>query len=86
MRHLKVVNSENDGEVIAYGKWEIYRDRRPDLDKLRRPQNPGGKEDDQYRLLRGIAHEYFCARNGEMGQNPHMRKFELFYHGLRSAC
>ena len=74
--HLKVVDPENEEEVIAYGKWEIYPDGRPDLEKLRQPMDQADKEVDQYGLLREAAHDYFCTRNGEMGKRPHIRKLD----------
>ena len=74
VHHLKVVNPENEGEVMAYGKWEIYPNGRPDLEKLRLPMDPANKEVDEYGLLREAAHEYFCTRNGEMGKRPHLCK------------
>lgn len=77
VHHLKVVDPENEGEVMAYGKWEVYPDGRPDLEKLRAPMDPADKEVDQYGLLREAAHDYFCSRNGEMGKHPHIREFTL---------
>ena len=74
VRHLKVVNTENEEEVIAYAKWEIYENGRPDLDKLRKPMDPRDEEVDQYGRLREAAHAYFCARNREMGKQPHIRE------------
>jgi len=77
VHHLKVVDPDNEGEVFAYGKWEVYPDGRPDLDKLRKlrkPTDPADKEVDQYGHLREVTREYFCSRNGgEMGKRPHLR-------------
>jgi hypothetical protein len=75
VHHLKVVNPENESQVMAYGKWEVYPDGRPDLGKLHQPMDQAGKEVDQYGLLREAAHDYFCTRNGEMGKQPHIREF-----------
>jgi hypothetical protein len=74
VRHLKVVDAENEAEVIAYGKWEVYPRGRPDLDKLGQPMDDADKQVDRYGMLREAAHEYFCSRNGEMGKHPHLRK------------
>lgn len=74
VRHLKVVDPENEGEVMAYAKWEVYTHGRPDLKKLRQPMKQSDKEVDQFGLLREVAHEYFSRRNGEMGKHPHLRK------------
>lgn len=74
VHHLKVVDPENERGVMAYGKWEVYPDGRPDLEKLRQPMDQADKEVDQYGLLREAAHEYFCTRNGEKGKRPHFRK------------
>ncbi|KAH8903016.1 hypothetical protein BR93DRAFT_940938 [Coniochaeta sp. PMI_546] len=72
VHHLKVVDPENETEVMAYGKWEVYPDGRPDLEKLRKPMDQADKEVDHYGLLREAAHDYFCTRNGEMGKRPHI--------------
>jgi hypothetical protein len=74
VHHLKVVDPENEGEVMAYGKWEVYPHGRSDLEKLSQPMDQADKEVDQYGLLREAAHEYFCTRNGEKGKHPHLRK------------
>jgi hypothetical protein len=74
VHHLKVVDPENEGEVIAYAKWEIYPHGRPDLEKLREPMEKADEEVDQFGLLRRTAHDYFCRRNGEMGKHPHIRE------------
>lgn len=72
VRHLKVVDAENEAEVIAYGKWEVYPRGRPDLDKLGQPMDDADKQVDRYGMLREAAHEYFCSRNGVMGKHPHL--------------
>lgn len=73
-RHLKVVSPDDEEEIMAYGKWEIYPHGRPDLEKLRQPMKPDDKQVDRFGLLREAAHEYFSTRNGEMGKHPHLRK------------
>lgn len=72
VRHLKVVDTENEAEVVAYAKWEIYPQGRPDLENLKKPMRQADKEVDQFGLLREAAHDYFCSRNGEMGKLPHI--------------
>ena len=74
VHHLKVVDPDNEGEIMAYAKWEVYADGRPDLEKLRKPIEQRDKEVDQFGRLREVAHEYFSRRNGEMGKHPHLRK------------
>lgn len=74
VHHLKVVDTDNDDEILAYAKWEIYEHGRPDLDGLRQPMDEESKKVDQYGSLREAAHEYFCKRNGEMGKHPHIRE------------
>lgn len=74
VHHLKVIDPQNEQEVVAYGKWEGYPDGRRDLDELRKPMAQADKEVDQHGLLREAAHDYFCSRNGEMGKQPHLRK------------
>lgn len=76
--HLKVLDTENDKEVVAYAKWEVYEHGRPDLDKLRTSMKESDKDVDQFGLLREAAHDYFCSRNGKMGQHPHLREFPRF--------
>ncbi|EME81737.1 uncharacterized protein MYCFIDRAFT_139216 [Pseudocercospora fijiensis CIRAD86] len=60
VQHLKVVDVDNEDIVMAYAKWEIYPQGRPDLDQLRKPMDPADKEVDQYGSLREAAHDYFC--------------------------
>ncbi|KAI1515608.1 Acetyltransferase domain containing protein [Pyrenophora tritici-repentis] len=72
VHHLKVVDTESDDEIIAYAKWEIYPQGRPDLEGLKQPMDDESKKVDQYGRLREAAHEYFCTRNGEMGKHPHV--------------
>lgn len=86
VHHLKVIDSEDEGTVIAYAKWEIYPHGRHDLDKLRKPMDPADKEVDEYGLLREAAHNYFCSRNGEMGKHPHIRKLFTRKNSVTSAC
>lgn len=74
VRHLKVADTENEEEVMAYAKWEIYEKGRLDLDKLRQPIKQSDLEVDQFGRLREAAHEYFCRRNGEMSKHPHLRE------------
>ena len=80
VHHLKVVDPSNETEVIAYAKWEVYPNGRPDLAKLRQPMDPADKEVDQFGDLREAAHDYFCKRNGEMGKRPHIRKFNFLWY------
>lgn len=74
VHNLKVVDTEDSREVVAYAKWEIYEHGRPDLEKLRQPMKNSDAEVDQFGLLREAAHDYFCHRNGEMGKHPHLRE------------
>lgn len=46
VRHLKVVEPEDEGNIMAYAKWEIYKNGRPDLEQLRQPMKQSGKEVD----------------------------------------
>lgn len=46
VRHSKVVDPEDEGEVMAYAKWEVYPEGRPDLEKLRQPMKRSDKEVD----------------------------------------
>jgi hypothetical protein len=75
VRHLKVVNLANEGEIMAYAKWELYPDGRSEenLEKLKEPVSNEDRKVDQYGALREAAHDYFCSRNGEMGRRPHLR-------------
>jgi hypothetical protein len=75
VHHLKVIDPDNESEVMAYAKWEVYEHGRPDLENLRQPMKQSDKEVDSYGKLREAAHEYFCRRNGDMGPHPHLRKF-----------
>jgi hypothetical protein len=71
---LKVVDEEAD-EIIAYAKYEIYPEGRPDLEELRKPTEKAKRDMDKYGALREIAHRYFCDRDGgEIGQGPHIRE------------
>lgn len=72
--HVKVVDPANEGEVVAYAKWEMYPHGRPNLERLSRPMDQRAKEVDQYGPLREAAQDYFCRCNGEMGKLPHIRK------------
>lgn len=74
VRHRKVVDTENEEEVLASAKWEVYEHGRPDLEKLRAPMQRSDREVDEFGLLREAAHDYFCRRNGEMGKHPHLRE------------
>lgn len=84
VRHLKVVDSENEGEVIAYAKWEIYEHGRPDVERLLRwreeieAAKEKGEQVDQFGKLREAAHEYFSTRNGALGKIPHLRELHPF--------
>ncbi|KAK3634331.1 hypothetical protein LTR56_015365 [Elasticomyces elasticus] len=57
---------------MAYAKWEIYPEGRPDIDKLRELMDPDDALVDDFGLLRKAAHEYFSHCNGEMGKRPHI--------------
>lgn len=74
VRHLKVVDTENDDEIVAYSKWEVYERGRPDLEKLMAPMKKSDEEADQFGPLREAAHNYFSRCNGEMGKHPHIRE------------
>lgn len=72
VHHLKVTEVD---DIIAYAKWEIYPEGRPDLEQLKKPIDEESKSVDQYGRLREAAHEYFCRRNGgPIGARPHIRK------------
>ena len=75
VRHLKVVDTADEDEVMAYAKWELYPDGRSkeSLEMLKEPMSEEDKGVDQYGALREAAHEYFCTRNGDMGRYPHLR-------------
>lgn len=75
VHHMKVVNHNNEGKVLAYAKWEIYPNGRPDLDKLARPMSGADKRVDKYGALREAANNYFSTRNGAMGRHPHIRSY-----------
>lgn len=74
--HLKVVDSEHDTEVLAYAKWEVYEQGRPDLEQLQKALTEPDDEpaSDQFGALSRAATQYFCSRNGEMGKFPHLRE------------
>lgn len=74
MHHLKVIDKEADGEIIAYAKWEIYEYGRPDLEALKQPIDEALKQVGQYGRLREAAHQYFGSRDGELGKHPHIRE------------
>ncbi|KAI0023919.1 hypothetical protein F4780DRAFT_776149 [Xylariomycetidae sp. FL0641] len=72
VRHLKAVDPDDEREVVAYAKWEVYEHGRPDLDRLRDVPRRAEPDVDQYGRLREAADEYFSRRNGEMGKYPHI--------------
>jgi hypothetical protein len=73
IHHLEVVDTLT-GEIIAYAKYELYPQGRPDIEYLKQSLNTNHKSVDQYDQLRKVAHEYFSTCNsGEMGQRPHIR-------------
>ena len=74
VHHLKVVDPDDEYEVMAYAKWEVYEKGRPDLEDLRKPMEESAKAVDQFGRLREVAHDYFCTRNGEKGKYPHLRE------------
>lgn len=74
VHHLKVVDPEDEHEIIAYGKWEVYERGRPDLEELSHPMEESAKAVDKFGRLREVAHDYFCTRNGEKGKHPHLRE------------
>jgi len=74
VHHLKVVDPDNETDIMAYAKWEVYKHGRPDLEQLREAMKMPIEEVDQYSQLRIAAREYFCRRNGDMGKHPHIRK------------
>jgi hypothetical protein len=78
VHHLKVVDTENEEEVVAYAKLEVYKHGRPDLEKLRESIKKSDKEVDQFGLLREAAHDYFSRRNSDMGKHPHIRESIMF--------
>jgi hypothetical protein len=85
VRHLKVVDPADEGEVMAYAKWELYPNGRSkeSLEKLKEPMSEEDKNVDQYGTLREAAHEYFSTRNGEMGKQPHLRRCKPLPLSLR---
>lgn len=74
VHHLKVVDTNDEHEIIAYAKWEVYENGRPELEELSQPMKESAKIVDQFVRLREAAHEYFCTRNGEKGKHPHLRE------------
>ena len=74
VHHLKVVDPNNNMEIVAYAKWEIYPNGRPDLAKSQQPMDPSDRQVDQYGDLREVTHDYFCQQNEAMGKKPRMRK------------
>lgn len=74
VHHLKVIDTEDEHEIIAYAKWEVYENGRPDLAELRQPMKESARAVDEFGRLREAAHEYFCTRNMEKGKHPHLRE------------
>lgn len=74
--HLKVIDAEDETEVLAYAKWELYEQGRPDLEQLQKALTEPDEEPakDDFGALRRAATQYFCSRNGEMGKSPHLRE------------
>ena len=70
--HLKVVDTEDEEDVVAYTKWEVYRYGLPTLEKLRETFDKSDGEVDQFGALRLAAHDYFCRRLENMGKHPHL--------------
>lgn len=74
VHHLKVVDPDDEHEIMAYAKWEVYEKGRPDLKQLSQPMDESDKAVDRFGRLREVAHDYFCTRNGEKGKHPHLRE------------
>lgn len=74
VHHLKVIHPEGERKIIAYAKWEAYKNWRLDLEELSQTFKDSAKTVDRFGRLREAAHEYFCTRNGEKGRHPHLRK------------
>lgn len=74
VHHIKVIDPEYEHEIMAYAKWEVYENGRPDLEELSQPMEEPAKAVDQFGRLREVAHDYFCTRNGEKGKQPHLRE------------
>ncbi|EXJ53646.1 uncharacterized protein A1O5_13097 [Cladophialophora psammophila CBS 110553] len=73
VHHLKVVDAQSQGgEIVAYAKWEVYADGRPDLAQLRQPMKQSEMEVDRFGRLRRAAYWYFSRCNGETGKRPHI--------------
>lgn len=72
VHHLKVVDPDDEYEVMAYAKWEVYEKGRPDLEDLRKQMEESAKAVDQFGRLREVAHDYFCTRNGDKGKYSHL--------------
>lgn len=86
VHHLKVIDTKDEHEIIAYAKWDVYESGRQDLEELSQPMKESAKIVDQFDRLREAAHEYFCTRNREKGKHPHLRESLLsLTRGLRSS-
>ena len=72
---MKVVDTEQENEILAFAKYEVYEHGRPDLERLAQPASRSDFEIDEFGALREAAHDYFCKRNGEMGKHPHICRF-----------
>lgn len=75
VHNLKVVDSDDECQIIAYAKWEVYPCGRQDLEDLQQPMDESNRHVDRFGLLREAAQNYFSQRNGEMGKHPHLCKF-----------
>ncbi|KAK4121896.1 hypothetical protein N657DRAFT_657419 [Parathielavia appendiculata] len=66
VHHLKVVDPANEGDVMAYAKWELYPNGRSkeSLEKLNELLSDEDKSVDRYGALREAAHE-----RSEQGRN-----------------
>lgn len=86
VHHPKVIDTEDEHEVIAYAKWEVYESGRLDLEELSQSMKEPAKTVDRFGRLKEAAYEYFCTRNREKGKHPHLRESLLsLTRGLRSS-
>lgn len=83
VHHLKVVDPDDEHEIMAYAKWEVYEKGRPDLKQLSQPMDESDKAVDRFGRLREVAHDYFCTRNGEKGKHPHLRESTPIWRPIR---
>ena len=85
VHHMKVVDMENPNQIIAYAKWEVYKNGRPDLEDLQKAERVPENPNDEYLKLRQEAYKYFCLKNAEIGKEAHIRKYSMLQIPLPNA-